>query len=63
MISFDKDSVNLEYYENKNTELYMRYLTTEDMELTSAYEYDADKFLRTLKSENEFNKVYEVQDE
>lgn len=42
-----------DYYENKNAELYMRYLTTEDMELTSAYEYDADKFLRALKSENE----------
>lgn len=42
-----------EYYENKNTELYMRYLTTEDMELVSAYEYDVDKFLRALKSENE----------
>lgn len=41
-----------EYYENKSTELYMRYLTKEDMELTTAYEYDADKFLRALKSDN-----------
>lgn len=30
----------------------MRYLTKEDMELTTAYEYDADKFLRALKSDN-----------
>lgn len=41
-----------EYYENKSTELYMRYLTYEEMELATAYEYDADKFLRALKTDN-----------
>ena len=42
-----------EYYENKNAELYIRYLTAEDMELVPTTEYDVDKFLRALKSENE----------
>lgn len=42
-----------EYYENRNAELYIRYLTAEDMELVPATEYDANKFLRALKSDNE----------
>lgn len=42
-----------EYYENKNAELYIRYLTLEDMELVPTTEYDADKFFRALRSDNE----------
>ncbi|WP_301108853.1 hypothetical protein [Sporosarcina sp.] len=41
------------YYKKQNAELYIRYLTAEDMELVPATEYDADKFLRALKSDND----------
>lgn len=42
-----------EYYETRDMEMYMRYLTTEDMELEGPYAYDAEKFFRALKSDNE----------
>ncbi len=41
------------YYKNQNAELYIRYLTAEDMELVPATKYDADKFLSALKSDND----------
>ena len=40
-----------EYYLNRDAEGYIRYLTSEDMTLTPI-EYDVDKFLRALKSDN-----------
>lgn len=43
------------YYKNQNDELYIRYLTAENMELESAAEYDADKFLQALKSDDEMS--------
>lgn len=46
-------AVAAEYYKKQSTELYMRYLTSEDMELLPATEYDADKFLQALKSNKE----------
>lgn len=42
-----------EYYKHQSQELYIRYLTAEDMKLEPAEEYDAEKFLRALKSDNE----------
>lgn len=42
-----------EYYENKSMELYMRYLTTEDLELEAPYKYDVDKFFKALKSDHD----------
>ncbi|MED4953781.1 hypothetical protein ABEO75_12460 [Paenibacillus macerans] len=41
------------YYKNQNSELYIRYLTDEDMDLVPATEYDAEKFLQALKSDND----------
>ena len=41
-----------EYYLNRDAEIYIRYLTSEDMTLTPI-EYDVDKFLRILKSDNQ----------
>ena len=41
------------YYKHQNNELYIRYLSTEDMELMSATQYDADKFLKALDSDKE----------
>ncbi|TVX99850.1 hypothetical protein [Cohnella terricola] len=41
-----------EYYKNQNTEPYIRYLTADDMELQPAAQYDAEKFLQALKSDN-----------
>lgn len=41
-----------EYYKNQNSEPYIRYLNAEDMELEPATQYDAEKFLRALKSDN-----------
>ncbi|WP_239615515.1 hypothetical protein [Cohnella mopanensis] len=40
------------YYKNQNTEPYIRYLTAEDMELAPVTQYDAEKFLQALKSDN-----------
>jgi hypothetical protein len=42
-----------EYYKQQSKELYIRYLTPEDMKLEPAEEYDAEKFLRALKSDND----------
>ncbi|WP_379147633.1 hypothetical protein [Paenibacillus sp. sgz500992] len=42
-----------EYYKNQNSEPYIRYLRAEDMELAPATQYDAEKFLHALKSDNE----------
>ncbi|MEK5240308.1 hypothetical protein NST99_32165 [Paenibacillus sp. FSL L8-0470] len=43
-----------EYYKNnQNAEPYIRYLRAEDMELAPVTQYDADKFLHALKSDNE----------
>ncbi|MEK4352966.1 hypothetical protein MKX41_19190 [Paenibacillus sp. FSL R5-0475] len=41
-----------EYYKNQNSEPYIRYLNAEDMELEPATQYDAEKFLHALKSDN-----------
>jgi hypothetical protein len=41
-----------EYYKNQNSEPYIRYLKAEDMELEPATQYDAQKFLHALKSDN-----------
>jgi len=41
-----------EYYKNQNAEPYIRYLTAEDMELLPVTQYDAEKFLQALKSNN-----------
>lgn len=41
------------YYKNQNEEMYIRYLTPEDMKLEPSEEYDAEKFLQALKSEND----------
>ena len=46
-------SLAVVYYKNQNMELYIRYLTAEDMELVPATKYDADKFLAALKSDND----------
>ncbi|MNN63684.1 hypothetical protein D3C81_1790780 [compost metagenome] len=51
LILFSSTSTALlatEYYENQNAELYIRYLTDEDMDLIPATEYDAEKFLQAL---------------
>ncbi|WP_019914622.1 hypothetical protein [Paenibacillus sp. HW567] len=42
-----------EYYKNQNSEPYIRYLTTEDMELVPPTQFDAEKFLQALKSDND----------
>lgn len=42
-----------EYYKNQNSEPYIRYLRAEDMELAPVTQYDAEKFLHALKSDNE----------
>ncbi|WP_438497730.1 hypothetical protein [Paenibacillus sp. IHBB 3054] len=42
-----------EYYKNQNSEPYIRYLRAEDMELVPVTQYDAEKFLHALKSDNE----------
>lgn len=43
-----------EYYKNnQNAEPYIRYLRAEDMELAPVTQYDAEKFLHALKSDNE----------
>ncbi|OMD40679.1 hypothetical protein [Paenibacillus odorifer] len=42
-----------EYYKNQNAEPYIRYLTAEDMELVPPTQYDAEKFLQALKSDND----------
>jgi hypothetical protein len=41
-----------EYYKNQNSEPYIRYLKAEDMELEPTAQYDAEKFLHALKSDN-----------
>lgn len=41
-----------EYYKNQNTEPYIRYLTPESMELLPTSQFDAEKFLHALKSDN-----------
>ncbi|WP_139990605.1 hypothetical protein [Paenibacillus paridis] len=41
-----------EYYKNQNAEPYIRYLTDEAMELVPAAQYDANKFLDALRSDN-----------
>lgn len=41
------------YYKHQNNELYIRYLSAEDMELMPATKYDADKFLKALDSDKE----------
>lgn len=41
-----------EYYKNQNSEPYIRYLKAEDMELEPTTQYDAEKFLHALKSDN-----------
>lgn len=41
------------YYKSQNAELYLRYLTAEDMELMPVTKYDAEKFLNALKSDND----------
>jgi hypothetical protein len=41
-----------EYYKNQNSEPYIRYLNAEDMELEPATQYDSEKFLHALKSDN-----------
>lgn len=41
-----------EYYKNQNSEPYIRYLNAEDMELEPTTQYDAEKFLHALKSDN-----------
>ncbi|URN95859.1 MAG: hypothetical protein NAG76_06330 [Candidatus Pristimantibacillus lignocellulolyticus] len=41
-----------DYIKNQNTEPYIRYLTAESMELQPVTHYDADKFLKALKSDN-----------
>ncbi|WP_341301023.1 hypothetical protein MHB44_22890 [Lysinibacillus sp. FSL H8-0500] len=41
------------YYKNQNAELYIRYLTTENIELMPVTQYDADKFLKALDSDND----------
>ncbi len=41
-----------EYYKNQNSEPYIRYLNAEDMDLEPATQYDAEKFLHALKSDN-----------
>ncbi|WP_025717151.1 hypothetical protein [Paenibacillus sp. 1-18] len=43
----------MEYYKHQNKELYIRYLTAEDIKLEPSEEYDAEKFLRALKSDND----------
>ncbi|MFC5406506.1 hypothetical protein [Cohnella soli] len=42
-----------EYYKNQAAEPYIRYLTAEDMELLPATQYDAEKFLKALRSDND----------
>jgi len=41
-----------EYYKNQNIEPYIRYITAENMELLPVTQYDAEKFLQALKSDN-----------
>lgn len=41
------------YYKNQNSEPYIRYLRAENMELVPVTQYDAEKFLHALKSDNE----------
>lgn len=41
-----------DYIKNQNIEPYIRYLTAESMELQPVTHYDADKFLKALKSDN-----------
>ncbi|KTD88577.1 hypothetical protein [Paenibacillus etheri] len=41
-----------EYYKNQNSEPYIRYLKAEDMELEPTAQYEAEKFLHALKSDN-----------
>lgn len=41
------------YYKSQNAELYLRYLTAEDMELMPTTKYDVEKFLNALKSNND----------
>lgn len=43
------------YYKNQNEEIYIRYLTPEDMELEPVTTYDGEKFLQALNSDNEGN--------
>ncbi|QJD84232.1 hypothetical protein [Cohnella herbarum] len=40
------------YYKKQNEEPYIRYLTAENMELQPVASYDAEKFLKALKSDN-----------
>jgi len=41
-----------DYIKNQNSEPYIRYLTAESLELQPVTQYDADKFLKALKSDN-----------
>ncbi|MCR8658557.1 hypothetical protein [Paenibacillus endoradicis] len=41
-----------DYIKNQNSEPYIRYLTAESMELQPVTHYDAEKFLKALKSDN-----------
>lgn len=52
-ISLSSTVYAVEYLKNQSTELYIRYLSPENMELTPEIEYDADKFFDALKSDKE----------
>lgn len=49
--SLSSTAYAIEYFKNQNTELYIRHLSPENLELMPDIEYNVDKFFEALKSE------------